>query len=69
MLFIFMSSAACWGALFSVRVLTSDNGCDLVPAAPDAVLDLADKSCVDRFVHLQHLQLLACDLHCVWDLS
>lgn len=65
-----MSSAARWGVvLFSVLQLTSDDGCDLVPAGPDAVLDLADKSCVDRVVHLQHLQLLACDLHCVWELS
>lgn len=55
--------------LFSVLQLTSDNGGDLVPADPDAVLDLTDKSCVDRIVHLQYLQLVACDMHRVCHLS
>ncbi len=49
--------------------LTSDHDCDLVHAGPDAVLDLTDKRGVDGIVHLQYLQLVATDLHCVWQLS
>lgn len=49
--------------------LTSDHGCDLVPADPDAVLDLTDKRGVDGVVHLQYLQLVAVDQHRVWQLS
>lgn len=49
--------------------LTSDNGCDLVPAGPDTVFDFTDKSGVDSIVHLQYLQLIFRDLHCVWKLS
>lgn len=67
----------CAFILFCARVwdvcllcwLTSDHGCDLVPAGPDAILDLTDESGVDRVIHLQHLQLFACDLHDVWHLS
>lgn len=59
-----VAACACW-----VFQLTSDYGCDLVPAGPNAVLDLTDKSGVDSIVHLQYLQFVLCYLHCVWHLS
>lgn len=60
----------CWvRVLVCVLELTSDHDCDLVPAGPDAVLDLADKSGVDSIVHLQHLQHVLIDLHRVGLLS
>lgn len=71
MLCIYTFSCTCVGVcvLVCVLQLTSDHGCDLIPAAPDAVLDLADKRGVDGLVHLQYLQFVAVDLHRVWQLS
>lgn len=49
--------------------LTSDEGCDLVLASSDTILDLTDKRGVDSIVHLQYLQIITGDLHCVWHLA
>lgn len=57
------------GCSFLVFELTSDEGCDLVLAGPNAVLHFTDKSGVDGLVHLQYLQLVVFDLDRVWHLS